>query len=239
MPPSGSAYNVDWIIATGSNVSVATHRDWFINFTDFTSKLDDGTDILGVGNVHLPVRTSLDSNEEQCNNTLILNDVVLAPTSIVNIVGSPVMETDGYSLVFGGGQPGAIKKGRKTIAVFEHIKLYKLLLSGQPRGQTVLDPNSEYWINATWPNKEWERWKKYKASSRGSDTTSTKQEEENDIDANTRPYTKKEKKWLKDNFGNEFLFLRQYGYSIHKDDQRAEGRRLARGMIKEEAKNNQ
>ncbi|KAK3988224.1 hypothetical protein QBC44DRAFT_293333 [Cladorrhinum sp. PSN332] len=44
-------------------------------------------------------------------------------------------------------------------------------------------------------------------------------------------YTSKEKLWLEVNWGGEFKFLAAYGLSIHKDEDREEGRRIARAMI--------
>lgn len=45
------------------------------------------------------------------------------------------------------------------------------------------------------------------------------------------PYTKEEKDWLKRNWGGEFKFLIAYGLSIYDDDDREEGRRIARAMM--------
>ena len=46
------------------------------------------------------------------------------------------------------------------------------------------------------------------------------------------PITQAEKKWLKDNFKDEFHFLRDYQLSIYKEEDRAEGRRIMRALIK-------
>ena len=48
------------------------------------------------------------------------------------------------------------------------------------------------------------------------------------------PYTAEEKQWLKDNYKNEFQFLRIYGYSIYDEEERAEGRELVRAFMKPE-----
>lgn len=50
------------------------------------------------------------------------------------------------------------------------------------------------------------------------------------------PYTAAEKQWLNDNFGGEFHFLLAYGLSIHKEDDREEGRAIARAMMAQDAR---
>lgn len=44
-------------------------------------------------------------------------------------------------------------------------------------------------------------------------------------------YTQEEKAWLKKNWGDEYHFLRAYGLSIYKDEDREEGRRIVRGLM--------
>ncbi|KAK3298808.1 uncharacterized protein B0H64DRAFT_439248 [Chaetomium fimeti] len=44
-------------------------------------------------------------------------------------------------------------------------------------------------------------------------------------------YTAKEKEWLKRHWDGEFKFLASYGLSIYDEDDREEGRRIARAMI--------
>ncbi len=48
-------------------------------------------------------------------------------------------------------------------------------------------------------------------------------------------YTAEEKKWLKDNWGDEFHFLRAYALSIYKEEDRDEGRRIVRGFMEDDA----
>ena len=49
----------------------------------------------------------------------------------------------------------------------------------------------------------------------------------------SRPLTSVEKKWLKDNYGGEFKFLRDYGLSIYKSEDRGEGRTILRAMMRD------
>jgi hypothetical protein len=44
-------------------------------------------------------------------------------------------------------------------------------------------------------------------------------------------YTAKEKEWLKRHWDGEFKFLAAYGLSIYDEDDREEGRAIARAMI--------
>ena len=45
------------------------------------------------------------------------------------------------------------------------------------------------------------------------------------------PYTEKEKGWLKREWGGELKLLAAYGLSIYKDEDRDEGRRMARAVM--------
>ena len=48
-------------------------------------------------------------------------------------------------------------------------------------------------------------------------------------------YTAEEKKWLKDNYRDEFHFLRKQKLSIYKEKDREEGRLIARAMMEKES----
>ncbi|RMY97684.1 hypothetical protein D0864_04684 [Hortaea werneckii] len=49
--------------------------------------------------------------------------------------------------------------------------------------------------------------------------------------ASEPPYNTTEKEWLKQHWGDEFHFLQAYGLNIHKEEDREEGRSIARAMI--------
>lgn len=53
-------------------------------------------------------------------------------------------------------------------------------------------------------------------------------------DVGSKSYTEEEKAWLKEHWGDEFRFLRAYGYSIYKEDEREEGRALMRAFMEED-----
>ena len=48
------------------------------------------------------------------------------------------------------------------------------------------------------------------------------------------PLTKAEKKWLKDNWGGEFHFLRSYCLSIYKEEDREEGRIIMQALMEDD-----
>lgn len=48
------------------------------------------------------------------------------------------------------------------------------------------------------------------------------------------PYTAAEKQFIKDNWGDEYHFLRTYAMSIHIEEDREEGRAIARTLMKRE-----
>ena len=66
MAPTGTAYNVDWVFSNSSDVHLANHRDWFVTFTPFETKVCNGfgaitlanakTKVMGIGDVELPVK---------------------------------------------------------------------------------------------------------------------------------------------------------------------------------------
>ena len=65
-----------------------------------------------------------------------------------------------------------------------------------------------------------------KAASKSSSTLQTP--------AANPPITQAEKKWLKNNYKDEFHFLRNHGLSIYKEDDREEGRLIMRAMMEQD-----
>jgi hypothetical protein len=55
----------------------------------------------------------------------------------------------------------------------------------------------------------------------------------NNVYKRTAPYTAAEKQWLKDEWRDEYHFLRAYRLSIYKDEDREEGRAIVRACIRE------
>ena len=50
----------------------------------------------------------------------------------------------------------------------------------------------------------------------------------------TPAYNPAEKAYVKENFKSEFHMLRDYGLSIYKEEDREEGRQIARGFMKQD-----
>lgn len=125
MAPSGEAYYVDWIFSNNANVHVANNRDWFTSFTEFKSKLADGQDVLGVGNVELEVKTHLSRKGSSSHRTLVLTDVLFVPSCTCNILGGPILKE--FNVVTGNSGSGL--KNRTTggsMGLFDLCKLWKL-----------------------------------------------------------------------------------------------------------------
>ena len=57
------------------------------------------------------------------------------------------------------------------------------------------------------------------------------QQRQHEVEQPTPSSTPSEKTWLKESFGSEYYFLRDYGLSIYKEDHREEGRAIARGLM--------
>jgi hypothetical protein len=56
----------------------------------------------------------------------------------------------------------------------------------------------------------------------------------NNVYKGTASYTAAEKQWLKDEWRDEFHFLRAYRLSVYKDEDREEGRAIVRAFIRED-----
>lgn len=221
MAATGSAYNTDWVFSNTSNVHVACHRDWFTSFTPFESRITCRiwahcqATVLGIGDVELKAKTRPGpSRGRQDTNVIVLRDVLYVPNVVCNILGHPIHEDYESLHSFTSGKSGLYHKDWTSAGIFDHCRLTKLWLVGQPKGQTSLnDTTVEYYINAIWPDTERERWLRLK----------------NTFDA--PPYTNRENAWLKEHYGSEFKFLLAYQLSIYKDEDREEGRRIARAFI--------
>jgi hypothetical protein len=55
----------------------------------------------------------------------------------------------------------------------------------------------------------------------------------------SRRLTNEEKAWLKTHYGGEFKFLQTYGLSIYRDEDREEGRRILRSILKDADSNSE
>ena len=229
MPPSKPAYDTNWIFSNNSDVHVANHRDWFISFTLFETHFGPGKiKVNGIGNVALPTKNHPSRKGAASQGTLLLRDVLFAPSAMCNILGGPIL--DDYDVSFGNPGKFTEHKTGRCVGILDRVKLYRLRLRGQTPTQTSLDPSGVYMVHAFWPDKERVSWEECKTLS----SSSTLDDDRLDAGGGALPLTTSEKIWLKDNYGNEFKFLRAHGLSIYKDDDREEGRSILRGMMMEE-----
>ena len=230
MAPSGDAYNVDWVFSNTSDVHVATNRDWFTSFTPFETTFghiynDAQFKAAGVGTVELKLKLYNTKRSGQKNSRIItLYNVLYVPEYISNVFG--LSGGSNPEVNFSISPNGAVltdQNGARAGLMDKTISLH-LRLHGQPSGISSLDPNKAYLINARWPATERARWESFKAG----------QKIESVVAANEDgPYTTEEKAWLKKHYRGEFNFLRCFGLSIYKEDDRAEGRGIARALMEE------
>ena len=225
MAPSGEAYNVDWIISSSSNVHVANNRDWFTSFTPFETHCgqiysDSRLEVAGIGTVQLNVTLYKQKRARQTNSRIItLHDVLYAPSSICNIFGQPSS--------FNYTQKGDTLKDKdgNRAGLIEWSKLPRLRLHGRRGGWSNLDADTEYMINAQWPDTEHARWDAHQAGQQSIPMVPYNEDAR---------YSTDEKVWLKKNYGGEYNFLQNLGLSIYKEEDRIEGRSMVRSWMTED-----
>jgi hypothetical protein len=84
---------------------------------------------------------------------------------------------------------------------------------------------SLYLINAVWPDSECQKWKAFQAANDPAPALEY---------IGTAAYTEEEKKWVKTHYGNEYQFLLLHGLKIASEEDREEGRAIARSFIEED-----
>jgi hypothetical protein len=231
MAPSGEAYNIDWVVSTGSNVHVANDRAWFTSFTPFETYL--GTylssksriEVAGIGTVELNVKLRTQKRGHQTNTRIItLRDVLYAPHTICNIFGLPEHSDYNVELDFSQKCGSLIDIDGNRAGLVQFLKLPRLRLHAQ-RGTSSLEDGVAYMINAQWSDTERARWEAHQTQQLSASVSSNKA----DV-----PYTTEEKAWLKKHYGGEYKFLRSFGLSIYKEEDRTDGRHIARRMMAED-----
>ena len=164
MAPEGPAYHVDWIFSNTSNVHVANHRDWFTTFAEFKTHLVGGLgtegniQVLGIGTVELDVKTHLNRKGSKARRKITLREVLFVPSSVCNILGTPIFED--FNAITQGGMSGGLKDKQTggSAGLFDCPRLFKLWLVGHTKGRTSLTSNNLYWIYVTWPDEQRARW---------------------------------------------------------------------------------
>ena len=254
MEPGHPAYDTDWIFSNNSDVHVANHTDWFIKYTPFNTRFDTGfgdssCNVEGIGDVELTVKTHPSKTGAQYQRTLVLQDVLHAPNALCNILGGPILKT--HNIQFGSRSSVTKlfdKQSGACMGLIDLNTLYRLRLRGQRSNQTSLDPDGAHFIRANWPARERALWEQSKSQQKH--PSAAHSHEATCVNSAgpvapvlppavllqrkgaNPPLTSSEKKWLKDNFGDEFHFLRDYGLSIYKDEDREEGRSMIRAFIR-------
>ncbi|KAH7114850.1 hypothetical protein EDB81DRAFT_295166 [Dactylonectria macrodidyma] len=221
-----------WVWSSGSNIHLAKDRSWFgDDYTPFDSFIKNTavseTTVVGIGTVNLPTKISPNKTGPRSHGTLRLKNVLHAPGIICNIIGRPILND--YNVVT-RGTSGTITNlsDSRPVAYFkpetEGVRLFEVRLSGPPVGPKVgpspFDPSTTYFIRASWPDSERERFAALQAS----------RSRQSRAAANV-PLAPSEKAWLKKHFESEFKFLQVHGLSIYKEEDREEGRTILRAIM--------
>ena len=216
-----SLHNINPTRSTDSLSSVAKDRGWFTEYTPFEtevgSRYGPGTSrVIGIGTVELLTEPSPFSQGLNLPRPLRLTNVLHAPSVVCNVIGFPIVHDYNVSADFAGRVTrGQItdKEGRQ-IAYFDPSRnLLEVKLRDPPPGTYPLMQGGLYMINARWSVTERAKWDAHQIEG---------------------PLSKEEKSWLKKHFGNEFRFLREFGFSIYKEEDRADGRALLRTIMRED-----
>lgn len=188
--------------------------------------------VVGIGTVDLPTKVSPTRTGPRSHGNLRLKNVLHVPGGLCNIIGWPILEDYEAITSFSRGPTGTsgsianLSDGR-SVAYFkpqsQGVRFLEVRLSGPPVGPLLgpspFDTSGTYRIGATWPESERER------------LAATVVASPQIKYAGPGPLTSAEKAWLKEHYGNEFKFLRAYGLSIYKDEDREEGRTIVRAMM--------
>ncbi|KAF2277045.1 uncharacterized protein EI97DRAFT_432658 [Westerdykella ornata] len=225
------------------------------------SKTEDYT-IVGIGTVALPVTRSPNRHGANAHTQLILRDVLHCPHAICNVIGLPEAFLQEYDIIIDFGSDrskGSIVglPGREAVAYFDpSAGLFQVKLSDPPVGPvlapTAFKKDSMYMINVRWSDGEWRRWEAYKRSQGLDDSRSGGVNDAQNMSTaeggpprkkmkrmapqgpGSAEYTAEEKAWLKKNYKGEYHFLLEHGLSIHKEEDREEGRAMVRAFMDED-----
>ncbi|CAO2649753.1 Nn.00g010450.m01.CDS01 [Neocucurbitaria sp. VM-36] len=222
-PDTTSPLCPDWVFLNNANVHVAKDRGWFKTYTPFTSTVDASPfvsphkhiPVLGIGTVEIPTKRSPNTSGVSSHGSLLLREVLYVPDCLCNIIGQPLMFTDGYNatLEFSTKSRGTIKDRQgKNVAYFDpKSPLFAIKARCPPNGPTLgphaLKKDGLYEFEAT------------------NELFTSGQ--------NAASYTAEETAFLKKNYGSEFHFLIQHGLKIHVQEDREEGRAILRAVMRE------
>jgi hypothetical protein len=220
-------------------VSVAKDRGWFKTYTPFISTLDASplfgnkhVPVLGIGSVEIPTKRSPNTSGVSSHGSLLLHEVLHVPDFLCNVIGQPLMLTDGCNATLGSSgtkSAGTIKDDQgKNVAYFDpKSPLFAIKVRCPPNGPT-LGPHAfkkdvTYVLGCRWDDAEKRKWVEFNA--RNGLLTSGQ---------NTASYTAEETAFLKKTYGSEYHFLMQHGLQIYKEEDREEGRAILRAVMRED-----
>lgn len=189
--------------------------------------------MLGIGTVEIPTKRSPNRSGVSSHGSLHLKEVLHVPSVICNIIGNPIF-SDGYVIPEFSTKSGTIKDSQgKTMAYFDPKRpLFCIKVRNSPEGPKLgpyaLQKDEMYMLSCRWQPDEVQKWLDFKARN-GLDNRGSTQMTDTDP-----PYTDEEKSFLKTHFRNEYHFLVQHGLKIHRDEDRAEGRRILRAIMSED-----
>ncbi|GAB1206467.1 hypothetical protein APSETT445_005156 [Aspergillus pseudonomiae] len=216
--------------------TAARDRSWFgDDYTPIesfvTGMLGDSIEVVGIGTVDLPTKTSPKKTGPSSHGVVRLKNVLHAPRLICNIIRNPILKDYNVLTWFSDTTSGSITRHSdgRTVAYFKpmtgNVMFWEVRLSGPPVGPKVgpspFNPSDDYMIHAFWPHSERRRF----AALQASHQTQTKVSE---------PLIQNEKAWLKKHHGSEFKFLRDHGLSTYEDEDREEGRAILRALMSDD-----
>lgn len=159
----------------------------------------------------------------------VLTTILLSPDfPLCNIIGGPILSAQAcqYDLDFSALQL-KMRITEEPVGLFDTDPIIHLRLKGHAPGSSSFAPDVKGHLDifVTWPGDEQAR---YKAFLAGEDYEQGSLEDEPPLDAS-------EKAWLLKTYRGEYRFLVDNRLSIHKQDDRAMGRKLLREKMRENA----
>lgn len=175
--------------------------------------------IVGVGTVELPIDPPPGFVREDSPRILRLTTVLHAPSILCNIIGRPIMDDYKISYESQSTKGFIMDRDGQRVAYFDPCRpLSQVKLRNPPSGYYALNHMDFHSIQALWSDAEREKWHAHQ-------------------NIPGESFSLPEKMWLKKRFGNEFSFLRQFGMSIYKDENRERSRIILRTLMQADEKN--
>ncbi|KAH7082182.1 hypothetical protein FB567DRAFT_605414 [Paraphoma chrysanthemicola] len=223
----------DWILLSYSNMHVAKHKAWFKTYTPWTSTLSSifgnhpELEVFGIGTVDLTTKLNMDAS---ATATVTLTNVLHVPDFPCNAIGQPI--GDEHTVVFSKlpGKAGIFNASGDKMAQFKSGHILFLVDVVAPIGhrlhETSLTSNKPLMLSYHWDAVETSKWEAAKTSVTNQAAVPSKPTFDG-----SRLYRQAERTFLNKRFKSEYKFLRSHGLSIHKDEDREEGRAIIRELM--------